>query len=93
MEEEKKEPAIITVENIETEVKVCFEHITRAKYEMIETKEKLKRAQFEIKILEDKLKFVREKEVPLLEYRVVGMQQHVRELEKMIKGILTEHKE
>jgi len=82
----------ISVKEIETEVNVCFEHISKTRYDLLRAREDLKNSQAELKMLEARVKFMRETEVPLTQQKVNNMQGSILSLEKQLKKILVEEK-
>jgi len=85
MEQENQE---INVRVIEQEVNVCFEHISKTKYELLRAREDLKNVQGEMKLLEAKVKFMRENEVPMIQTKIKNMQGSLLSLEKQLKELL-----
>jgi hypothetical protein len=86
MEEQEK----IEVKKVEEEVNVCYASLSKAKYHLLTAREDLKNAQLDMKMMEGKLKFMREVEIPLIQDKIKNMQCHYLVLEKNLKHILFE---
>lgn len=78
----------MTVTAIETEVNVCFEQISKTKYQLMRAREDLKNIQGEMKLMEGKVKFMRETEIPLVGDKVKNTQGALLSLEKQLKDLL-----
>lgn len=90
---EEKEKTIIgtmDIKQAEAEVNVCFEHLSKGKYQLLRANEDLKNAQIETKLLEAKLKFMRESEIPAIQDKIKYMRGSLLNLENSLKKILEE---
>jgi chromosome segregation ATPase len=78
----------IKVTAIESEVNVCFEHISQTRYSLLRAREELKNAQADIKMIEGRLKFMREVEVKMFQDKINNMRAHISEVEKRLRVLL-----
>jgi hypothetical protein len=83
-----EEPLEISVKVFEQEVNVCFEHISKTKYQLLRAREDLKHMQGEMKLAEGKVKFMRETEIPLIQEKIKNMQGALLGMEKQLKVLL-----
>ena len=84
MEEQEK----IEIKNVETEVNICFEHLTKTKYKLICAKEQMRNAKIDMSMMEGKIKFMREVTIPGVQNKIKSMQLHHNELEKELRKVL-----
>lgn len=86
--EDKNVIGTIEIKQVEAEVNVCFEHLSKTKYQLLHAREELKNAQIEMKMMEGKVKFMREVEIPAMQNKIKNMAGHLLALEKSLKHIL-----
>lgn len=88
--ENKEIVGTMEIKQVESEVNVCFEHLSKSKYQLLRANEDLKNAQIETRLMESKLKFIRESEIPAIQEKIKNMRGNLLNLENHLKHILEE---
>ena len=78
----------IEIKKAETEVNICFSQISKAKYKLMCAKEDFKNAKSDIKIMEGKLKFIREVVLVETQQKIKDMQKYYADLEKILNNVI-----
>ena len=89
-DKEKNQIGTMEIKQAESEINVCFEHISKGKYQLLRANEDLKNAQIETKLMEAKLKFMRESEIPAIQNKIQNMRGSLLNLENHLKKTLEE---
>lgn len=76
------------VRSVTIQLNSLFETISKTKYRLLAGREELKVAEMELKLMENKMKFMRETEIPIVQQKVKYMQGHLLGLEKKLKELV-----